>query len=77
VAKVNYSELIASGLGAAGTAFWYDQVARVNRQQAITDAVLGTALGGLFSLFASQAGLINNLADGAWAGGVVWLLLQG
>lgn len=77
MAKVNYSELIASGLGAAGTAFYYDQVKKNNAQQAVTDAIVGTALGGLFSLFAGQAGLLNDLADGAWAGGVVWLLLQG
>lgn len=74
--KVNYEELGATGIGALGTALYYDQVAKSQGQRAMVDAIVGTALGGVFSLFTRQAGLVNNVADGIWAGGLIWILMN-
>jgi hypothetical protein len=76
MAKVNYGELVATGIGALGAALYYDQVARSQGQNAVVDAIVGTGIGGLFSLFTTQAGIINNLSDGIWAGGLAWLALH-
>jgi len=74
----NWRELIATGAGAAGTVLYYDRVAATaGVQRAIQDAVIGTAIGGLFSVFAREAGLLNEVADGTWAGGLAWLLTRG
>jgi hypothetical protein len=76
MAKLNYGELAASGAGAAAMALYLDQVAATNPSRAVEDAVLGTAIGGLFSLFTQQAGIINEFSDGLWAGGIAWLALH-
>lgn len=73
--KANWGELAATGAGAVATVLYYDQVAaQAGRARAMQDAIVGTALGGLFSVFAREAGLINEFADGAWAGGLVWIV---
>jgi hypothetical protein len=74
--KVNWGELLASAIGAGATALYYSQTAQANPSRAIEDAVIGTAIGGLFSLFTSQSGVVNAVADGMWAGGIAWLILQ-
>ena len=76
--KPNWGELAATGVGALATALYYDQVAAsAGSRQATQDAILGTALGGAFALFTGEAGLLNEVANGSWAGGLVWLALRG
>jgi branched-subunit amino acid ABC-type transport system permease component len=74
--KVNYGELLATAAGAVGAALYYDQVAKSQGQNAVVDAVVGTAVGAIFSLFTTQAGIVNNLSDGIWTGGLVWIALN-
>jgi hypothetical protein len=73
--KANWRELTATGLGAVATVVYYDQVAaQAGRARAMQDAIVGTALGGLFSVLTKEAGLLNEFADGTWAGGLVWIV---
>jgi hypothetical protein len=74
----NWTEVAAVGAGAAATVAYYDQVKQsAGTQRAIDDAVFGAAFGGLFTLFARQAGLLNDVSSGSWAGSLAWLIMNG
>jgi len=77
-AKPNWGELAVSGSAAVATALYGKTVEqRAGAQQAAADLILISAVAGLFDLFTKQAGLVNDVAEGVWGGGLATLFLTG